>query len=196
MTADERLIGCQLKIDRANQHIRDLQAAIDKFIWSKPHLFDSKDDLESGERSFYVRIVPDIPFDPISLLAGDALQNLRSTLDHLAFQIVGSPADITPEIRRISFPIGESPAHYKSLLSRREIQTLRPDAVEAIDALKPYKGGDNTLWLLHSLNIIDKHRLLISACAVNVAHSIPASIKAELVKGYFGSNPGAHTAPV
>lgn len=40
---------------------------------------------------------------------------------------------------------------------------MRKDAKDAIDAVKPYKGGDDTLWRLHELNRIDKHRLLIAA---------------------------------
>ena len=40
---------------------------------------------------------------------------------------------------------------------------MRQDAIDAIKAIKPYKGGNNTLWRLHRLNIIDKHRLLMAA---------------------------------
>jgi hypothetical protein len=36
-------------------------------------------------------------------------------------------------------------------------------AIHAIDATKPYKGGNDALWRLNRLNNIDKHRLLITA---------------------------------
>ena len=39
---------------------------------------------------------------------------------------------------------------------------MRADAKEAIDALKPYGGGNDFLWRLHDLNNIDKHRLLFT----------------------------------
>jgi len=32
-----------------------------------------------------------------------------------------------------------------------------------VDLLKPYKGGTDALWWLHSLNNIDKHRMLVAA---------------------------------
>jgi hypothetical protein len=38
---------------------------------------------------------------------------------------------------------------------------MHPDAIREIDAIMPYQGGNDVLWRLHSLNIIDKHRTLI-----------------------------------
>jgi hypothetical protein len=35
---------------------------------------------------------------------------------------------------------------------------MRSEAVKAIDALKPYKGGNDVLWRIHELDNIDKHR--------------------------------------
>jgi hypothetical protein len=39
---------------------------------------------------------------------------------------------------------------------------MRADAIAAIDAAKPYKGGNEPLWRIHELNNIDKHRSLFS----------------------------------
>lgn len=39
---------------------------------------------------------------------------------------------------------------------------MLPAAIAAIDATKPYLGGNDTLWRLHKLNNVDKHRLLIT----------------------------------
>jgi hypothetical protein len=36
------------------------------------------------------------------------------------------------------------------------------EAKEVIRRLKPYKGGDDDLWLLHRLNNIDKHRTIFT----------------------------------
>src|SRR5438132_5583994 len=40
----------------------------------------------------------------------------------------------------------------------------RQDATSgaAIDALRPYKGGNDVLWQLHELNNVDKHRLILT----------------------------------
>ncbi len=39
---------------------------------------------------------------------------------------------------------------------------MRQEAIEAIDRLKPYKGGNEPLWKIHELNNIDKHRFLFT----------------------------------
>jgi hypothetical protein len=39
---------------------------------------------------------------------------------------------------------------------------MLPEAIEAIDALKPYKGGNDALWRIHELDNIDKHRTLFT----------------------------------
>ena len=39
---------------------------------------------------------------------------------------------------------------------------MRPEAVEAIDRLKPYKGGNDLLWKIHALNNLDKHRAIFT----------------------------------
>lgn len=42
---------------------------------------------------------------------------------------------------------------------------MPPSAQKIVTDLKPYKGGNKTLWKLHELNRIDKHRLLVAASA-------------------------------
>jgi len=45
---------------------------------------------------------------------------------------------------------------------RGKMEGARKTTFDAIDALKPYKGGNDLLWVLYRLNNIDKHRLLIT----------------------------------
>lgn len=87
-----------------------------------------------------------IPFDTIAA-SGDIIQNLRSSLDHLAYQLVMvGTDDVGPKnVRRIQFPIAEDFAAYET---RKAVQVegMRDDAKCAIDAAKPYKGGNDNLW--------------------------------------------------
>jgi hypothetical protein len=59
--------------------------------------------------------------------------------------------------------------------------------MNAIAALKPYQGGNPALWHLHRLNNVDKHRLVITVGLTNTAHSITASLREKLRKGFVGS---------
>jgi hypothetical protein len=115
------------------------------------------------------------------LIAGDAIQNLMSTLDHLAYQIVCSDtADNPPKPDRIYFPISDDAAKYERI-KRGKIEGARQETFDAIDTLKPYKGGNDLLWSLHKLNNIEKHRLLLTvgsqAAGVNIG---------QLMAGHLG----------
>jgi hypothetical protein len=61
----------------------------------------------------------------------------------------------------VAFPIARSLKRYEEIKPRK-LRGVRKDAIDAIDALKPYKSGNNELWFLHALNNIDKHRLVLT----------------------------------
>jgi hypothetical protein len=102
---------------------------------------------------------PEIP-----AITGDVVHNLRCALDHLAFHLVqigitfGETAPAKWE--DIQFPIFPSLESYKAGKGRR-IQGARREAIEAIDALKPYKDGCEALWLLRRLDNTDKHSFIL-----------------------------------
>ena len=120
----------------------------------------SKENKPTGREFFNPRPLPIVPFN-VPATACDVIQNLRSCLDHLAYQLarVGT-ADAEPS-RLVSFPIFEDEVKYESGRASR-VAGMRPDAVKSIDALKPYKGGNELLWRLHDLSNIEKHRLIVT----------------------------------
>jgi hypothetical protein len=75
------------KYQRAQKHMEDFQSAVDLFRDSNRDSVGAKIDEETGDAIYYVKSVPVVP-DSISLILGDALHNLRSTLDHLAHAVV------------------------------------------------------------------------------------------------------------
>ena len=104
------------------------------------------------------------PIPPeISLLAGDAIQNLRTALDYLACGLV-LWNNQTPT-SKTEFPIfDEEPVASKDKARfDGKIEGARDKAIDAIRDIHPYQGGDNTLWRLHRFNRIDKHNMLITA---------------------------------
>jgi hypothetical protein len=99
-----------------------------------------------------------------SLRAGDAVHSMRGALDHLACAVVPTPTEQT------AFPIWRkprrpTPQQYKSLV-RRKVNGASKPVREFLEQLQPYEGGhDEKLWIADYLNIVDKHRLLISTMA-------------------------------
>jgi hypothetical protein len=84
------------------------------------------------------------------------------TLQTISVWLVIPTSPLTEkEWKSIEFPIAKSLTIYESDKAAK-VKGARPDAVKAIDRLKPYKGGNDTLWRLHSFDIIDKHRTLFT----------------------------------
>src|ERR1700686_281492 len=88
-TVSDRIHGVRLKIERAKKHIRDLGVRIRMFCESDAYTIGVKPHpiAEIQQTTLYFASVDPIP-DDISLIIGDAVHNLRSSLDHLAWQLV------------------------------------------------------------------------------------------------------------
>lgn len=164
-TAAERLEHVQLKLKRAKEHIADLEREIVAFVKRNPNpyacVFKRNPDPSKSGAYYMTRVDPTPKCLP--LIAGDAIQNLMGALDHLAYEIVCSDTgDKPPRPSKIYFPIANSVPEYTKAFKDRKICGAVKDSIDAIDALEPYKGGKgNDLWVLHTLNNVDKHRFLI-----------------------------------
>jgi len=99
----------------------------------------------------------------VGAILGDAIHNLRTALDHLAWQAViaasGKPNGGT------SFPIlSVPPTADQCGRTRPQIPPSIPRELRNIlDKLQPYKGthpADHPLSVIHHLDIVDKHRKL------------------------------------
>jgi len=191
---DERLDRIVIKIERAEEHIRDLELAVKSFLNGPPPPYEvgTKADPQTGELIYHIVSIRPTPFK-LAAITGDALQNLRSALDHLVCQLVlanrGKPTRYT------SFPISLGAAKYVSPESRRKVEGVRQEAIKAIDALKPYKGGNDALWHLHQLNNIDKHRLIMTVGSTNRAHSATPATMENVRSRWEGSHPGVPFPP-
>jgi len=75
------------KSERAERHIYDLQREWNTFKESNPYRVIHEDDINIGQRIYRICEVWEIPCR-ISIIAGDAIHNLRCALDHLAYQMV------------------------------------------------------------------------------------------------------------
>jgi hypothetical protein len=151
----------QLKIQRAEKHIQELHAVVKSFTAAHPIGVTGRIDPQTGEPVYYVAQTWVVP-DEVPLIAGDVLQNLRSALDYLICALVRINGK--EPSRFAAFPIADQePALQKDKQwFESKIEDIHEDAKAVIRSLKPYRGGDDTLWRLHRLNITDKHRLLFT----------------------------------
>jgi len=193
LTADQRIELTRVKVARANQHIEALEARIKSFLEGEPYKVATKPHPEFPDTFTHHYVASVEPMTAaIPLFAGEAVQNMRSALDHLAWHLVdigcakqGIVLGKT-ERKQIGFPIIDTdiPEQYEA--SRKaKVKGMMQDAIDAIDAAKPYKGGNDCLWRLNQLNNIDKHRFLITVGSVMANFTAPRWIRRGLARTMF-----------
>lgn len=197
-TVDERLKQVTLKVKRAKEHVADLDRQIRTFLDTNPYKVGTKRNPHTRQLVYHVTSVETTP-DCLSLLAGDAIQNLMSALDHLAYQLVCSDTrDKPPKPERIYFPIRNSADEYEDR-KRGKMEGASDETFKAIDTLKPYKGGNDLLWVLFRLNNIEKHRLLITVGSMFQSVDLGAYMAAMMQKSFDADPSGpfyGKTVPV
>ncbi len=158
-TADDRIILVRVKIERAKQNFRDLQKMLEAARDDGVYLEFVDVDPQTGMQQIKRERLPLFNFSVLAL-AGDVIHNLRSALDHLAYALAIAGTDDVPK-PGVGFPIAKDEATYESI-KERKVEGIRPEAVELIDSLKPYNSGNDCLWRIHELDIVDKHRSVLT----------------------------------
>jgi hypothetical protein len=142
------------KIERTTFQINDLNLAIKSFFEATPYEIVSEVDVQADEEIWRFRLKGSLPND-FAVRTGEIFHNLRSALDQMLAEVVVRVARKSED--RVEFPFGLGPDEFKTAL--RKQKKLPADASLMIEELRPYKGGDPLLWLLHSTNRRDKHRM-------------------------------------
>jgi len=150
-----------LKIERANKHIADLEAAI--FEMENTYRATIEQHPDFGAQSVKHEI-PDIEkaFDNLSVIIGDALHNLHCALDFAWYSTINRclPDKLS---QCTKFPVRDSSQSLEATLHGIEVDTRCKPLFDCIvSTIQPYKGGHNSvIWTLHDLDISDKHLLLL-----------------------------------
>lgn len=174
--------SAKLKVVWAEKHMRDLNELLEPLrdstsyeVIPKYYPQTSQLVLMAGNR------VPEI-VNEIRLLTGDVLHNLRCALDHIIFSIAATELGsdhVRQNIIRWQFPISRS-THPPTL--NNEIRAFSEVAKDLILGTDARRGGNESLWLLHELNIRDKHHMFVTVChkaRVNVNSFIIPHLGAE-----------------
>jgi hypothetical protein len=149
----------QAKLERAKRHYAELETSLATFFATTPYKVSTRRD-DAGKLVYYLSEVTDVP-DELSSITGDVIQNLRSALDHLAYDLWVKEANGQGRDDKIYFPIDKDQESYNSNKAGKT-QGISAQSLAIIDSLNPYPGGNNVLWRIHTLNNRDKHRLLVT----------------------------------
>ena len=153
-----QLDAVRLKLERAKERLRAFDSESGEWLEQTELCIFVPED-HAVERVFFARITATPPAR-FSTILGDCLQNLRASLDYLAWALVlvnhHTPNDGT------YFPIyrnGHRPGkHFRP----KCLTGVDPKAIAIIERLQPNYGGQNPdlhlLWFLRELSNHDKHR--------------------------------------
>lgn len=149
----------QVKLERAKRHYAELETTLASFFATTPYKINTRRNGE-GKLVYFLSEVTDAPIE-FPLIAGDVIQNLRSALDHLAYDLWVKEANGQGRGDKIYFPIDKDLASYNKTKTGKT-QGISQQSLAIIDSLNPYSGGNDILWRIHTLNNRDKHRLLVT----------------------------------
>ena len=157
--------GVYVKVDRAKAHLKDFDTQSRPIINACRQALTRVYDEEQSEYVIRLDPVPEVP-TVLSAIIGDAIHNLRVSLDHLAWQLVIA-AEETPN-RNTEFPMRKvQPGPDDFGLSLPNIKPGIPEGMRRVlDEVQPYKREKPTnhdLLTLHNLDISDKHHQLLVA---------------------------------
>lgn len=152
----------QRKLESAEDHLHDFRIASQKFSENPPIRITTR-DLDARRAGIYVDNVEDWArrlLTDQSLIAGDAIHNARAALDHWVYEVADT------RNKHTQFPVWDSvPAREKFDERLRQCGLgATPTAVrDALWGIQPWPEGveiGRRLWLLHQLDIADKHHVL------------------------------------
>jgi hypothetical protein len=150
--------GAERKLDRAKEHIVDLQTQFRAFAHSHPYTASTKVTAKDGKISevwFEIEFSTPLP-SKLALILGDAIHNLRCVLDHSVWELIG--IDGGTQDRWTKFPTGRSRVDFES--SVRGMKTPRQDTKQFLTDLAAYPTGEGELlYGLNSLDNEDKHTI-------------------------------------
>ena len=197
----KKQLGYILKANWAAQHLQQLDQAVVNWFKNKTYshaLIPNQD--EPGTYILEVK-ADEIPIAPLSLIVGDIVQNIRSSLDHLVFELCVNNNDslFLTNKHRSQFPIignennSGTPIngadYFKRHVVNDTIKFVTPAAQALIESVQPFKSGDkfaeHALWILNCLSNIDKHRVL----HIGAAYAGSYNVFRCRVEGDFSATP-------
>ena len=147
------------KIERANHHIKDIEACIAALHETNTAVIET--DPDSGCETLKHDFTDTSALKEIALILGDAVHNLKCALDYTWLQTIEKliPANVDD---RAKFPVRKTIVEMKGYLTSCKVDVVCPTLFNLmIGKIQPWDAGNIAIWPIHSFDNRDKHRLLI-----------------------------------
>lgn len=166
------IAGIKAKLSRATAHLAEVERLAFDFMKSEPTQVNLEARPRTQDYVASVRVTP-VPVE-LALVFGDAVQNLRATLDYMARALVLADGRSPRDGGRGST---QFPIHFSRPTNPLAVHPgVADDALAVIERVQPYNSSHpekHPLWRLQELSNHDKHRLLhVTAISGNYLASI------------------------
>jgi hypothetical protein len=150
------------KIVWAHKHLKALEDESLRYFSLNPGEVVTEEEPHSGRIRLRfkekISVPPEIP-----LIIGDVVQNLRSSLDYLVWELVLAAKNQPSE--KNMFPICDTLEAFDEQLKRHRLDGVPPEAIGEIKALQPYHYGQKVetapIRALETFASINKHRRIL-----------------------------------
>lgn len=153
----------EMKYARAVHLANELRGRIDEWSASETLVAELHQvDIHCVEFRVVVKAPP--PIDEWSLVLGDTFHNLRGALDAVVWGLATLDGAEPTKPARVAFVVTKNQTEWDQQV--KSLESVPAVYLERLRRLQPWADGstreDSLLWLLHRLDIVDKHRALIS----------------------------------
>lgn len=153
------LDSSRLKLHWAKRHLDLLYSDQRAFYGSENESSSSDADADSGTELRHKPFQPP-RVGPWSMVVGDAVHNMRCSLDHIAYALAVKHLAAIGETRKPSgdttFPLFQN---VDKPGFRKKTADISPEARKVIEGFQPHNRS-NPLWMVSVLDNADKHRAI------------------------------------
>jgi hypothetical protein len=173
-----------IKVSRAVERLQELADATIKYLEASPFTVEYR--YEPDQRDEHAIVVASClpPPATLALLTGEVVQSLRTSLDYAIGTLIEKATGAPAVTASFEFPIFSEKDRYESARPRK-LRGVPARHVQVIDSAQPFTHNTpwkHSLWLLHRLNIEDKHRAL---------HVVAGAMWTSRAKHVGGAGPDA-----
>lgn len=179
----QALAGCVAKLERVNETIHVIRGEVESYLAEDSIRLTNVHNNGGKEYAF---VATELVAPPVRLavLAGEVVHHLRSTLDHLVCALVTKSGGAVT--RKHQFPMSDTAAKYQKACNDGMIKGVSVSAEKIIRSLQPFnnaKPQSASFYVMHELDIADKHRLLLVVASVGkVGQEIVVDWDPEIAK--------------
>ncbi|MGA3304358.1 MAG: hypothetical protein ABSC72_13900 [Methylovirgula sp.] len=166
------LLEAQAAIDWPIEWLPDLTQRLNAWL-ERSITIEKRDAGENAEFDPIVAVETELLPLAFNVEVGAYINTIRSSLDMLAMSLMRR-YDVPIKESQVSFPIAKDKAEFE----KSELLRGLPDEPRGLmEAIRPYKEGNNLLFALHRLDILRKHRRLLKVELRPIHMSLTGTLK-------------------